>query len=394
VIVAAGNGGPADPGAPRRSWQNQPVLDDGNLEPLRVLMVTPRTPLGQGGVERHVMEVSRRMAAVGVDVEVLCADPSVQGVLREVHDGVPIVTVRALPRKRDYYFAPRIWQEMGRRHWDLVHVQSYHTLVPPIAMARALSLGVPYVVTFHGGGHSSDLRNRIRGAQMRLLRPLLSRAARLIAVARFEIEEYGRLLGLPADRFALIPNGTEIGGTADMSVEDRGAPIVATIGRLERYKGHHRVLAAFPLLLEHLPDAKLLIVGSGPYEPELKRQAEELGVGDRVEITSVPAADPRGMGALLGTVSLVVLMSDFETHPLVALEAAAARCRLLVADRAGLAEIAADGFARPISPDATPEETATAMLEELRKPPPTRSPTLISWDECAAALVALYRSIM
>ncbi|HET7511004.1 MAG TPA: glycosyltransferase family 2 protein, partial [Solirubrobacterales bacterium] len=29
----------------------------------RVLMVTPRSPLAQGGVERHVMEVSRRMAA-------------------------------------------------------------------------------------------------------------------------------------------------------------------------------------------------------------------------------------------------------------------------------------------------------------------------------------------
>ncbi|HVD37635.1 MAG TPA: glycosyltransferase, partial [Solirubrobacterales bacterium] len=38
----------------------------------RVLMVTPRSPLEQGGVERHVMEVSRRMAAAGVHVEVLC----------------------------------------------------------------------------------------------------------------------------------------------------------------------------------------------------------------------------------------------------------------------------------------------------------------------------------
>ena len=33
---------------------------------LRVLMVTPRSPLEQGGVERHVIEVSRRMAAAGV----------------------------------------------------------------------------------------------------------------------------------------------------------------------------------------------------------------------------------------------------------------------------------------------------------------------------------------
>jgi hypothetical protein len=42
------------------------------------------------------------------------------------------------------------------------------------------------------------------------------------------------------------------------------------------------------------------------------------------------------MAELLATVSLVVLMSEFETHPLVALEAAAAGCRLLVADGSGL----------------------------------------------------------
>ena len=42
---------------------------------LRVLMVTPRSPLLQGGVERHVMEVSRRLAAAGAEVEVLCTEP-------------------------------------------------------------------------------------------------------------------------------------------------------------------------------------------------------------------------------------------------------------------------------------------------------------------------------
>jgi len=54
---------------------------------------------------------------------------------------------------------------------DLVHVQSYHTLVAPLAMLRALLLRVPYVVTFHGGGHSLGHRNRARRLQRRFLRP-------------------------------------------------------------------------------------------------------------------------------------------------------------------------------------------------------------------------------
>jgi len=361
----------------------------------RVLMVTPRSPLAQGGVERHVLEVSTRMAAAGVQVEVICTDPDSKEEKTEVHKGVRIRTLRAWPRGRDWHFAPGIWREMGKEKWDLVHVQSYHTLVAPLAMLRALTLRVPYVVTFHGGGHSLEHRNRARRIQMRILRPLLRRAARLVAIARFEVEQYGQLLGVPPERFAFIPNGTDLSfSDGDIVGQEPETTTLASIGRLERYKGHHRVLEAFPLVLEREPDARLLIVGKGPYEDELRQQAVDLGVADSVEVTSVPPGDPRGMAVLLGQVSLVVLMSEFETHPLVALEAAAARRRLLVADAGGLSEIAADGFGRGIPLDSTPQQIATAAIEELAKPPPQSSPSLTSWDECAADLLDLYGSVL
>jgi glycosyltransferase involved in cell wall biosynthesis/GT2 family glycosyltransferase len=361
----------------------------------RVLMVTPRSPLAQGGVERHVLEVSTRMAAAGAHVEVLCTDPDTDSAKTEVHEGVRIHTLRAWPRGRDWHFAPAIWRAMGRDKWDLVHVQSYHTLVAPLAMLRALTRRVPYVVTFHGGGHSLEHRNRARRTQMRLLRPLLRRAARLVAIARFEVEQYGQLLGVPPERFAFIPNGTDLSfSDSDVAAAEPALPTLASIGRLERYKGHHRVLEAFPLVLEREPEARLLIVGKGPCEEDLRRQAAELGLDGKVEITSVPPGDPRGMAALLGRVSLVVLMSEFESHPLVALEAAAARRRLLVADAGGLSEIAADGFGRAIPLDSTPRQIASAAIEELAKPQPQRSPSLTSWDECAAALLDLYGDVL
>ena len=119
-------------------------------------------------------------------------------------------------------------------------------------MLRALTLGIPYVVTFHGGGHSSGPATASAAPSARLLRPLLKRAARLVAVARFEIDEYGGELGLPPEKFALIPNGTDL-AFADDRRGDRAAtapPTIASIGRLERYKGHHRVIEAFPEVLE------------------------------------------------------------------------------------------------------------------------------------------------
>jgi glycosyltransferase involved in cell wall biosynthesis len=262
-------------------------------------------------------------------------------------------------------------------------------------MLRALTLRIPYVVTFHGGGHSSRLRcSRLRRAQRRALRPLLARAERLVAVAPFEIDAYGRELGIPREKFVLIPNGTDlpVDGPVGGDVPRNGR--FASIGRLERYKGHHRVIAALPYVLEQQPQARLLIVGTGPYEGELRRQAADLGVEDAVEFTSVPADDPGGMTGLLQGVSLVVLLSDFETHPLVALEAAAAGRPLLVADRGGLAELASEGVARAISPDLAAPAIGAAILEELEHPKQRRAPRLTSWDECSASLLELYRSLV
>ncbi|HEV7482399.1 MAG TPA: glycosyltransferase [Solirubrobacterales bacterium] len=362
--------------------------------PLRVLMVTPLSPLSQGGVERHVMETSKRIATSGAEVEVLCTEPGGPALSEQVRDGVRIRTVRSWPANRDWCLAPRIWREISRRPWDVIHVQSYHTLVAPLAMLRARTLGIPYVVTFHGGGHSQAHRNKARTTQRRLLRPLLAGAARLVAVASFEIDEYGGELGLGPDHFALIPNGTDLAFAATGAAPRRnGAATIASIGRLERYKGHHRVIEAFPEVLKRKPETTLSVVGSGPYEDDLRRLAEELGVADQVRFTSTPADQPAAMAELLSGISVVVLMSEFETHPLVALEAAAAGCRLLVADASGLGELAREGFARAIPLDENAAEIGRAVVEELGKPPQEKRPNLTSWDECAAELLSLYRSL-
>ena len=380
------------PRDPRRRHVRPPSGDPDR--PLRVLMVTPHSPLEHGGVERHVMEVSRRLVKAGVEVEVLCGDPGGDEIVEQHHEGVTIRAVRAWPARRDYYLAPRVWREMVREPWDVVHIQSYHTLLTPLAMIRALSLNIPYVVTFHGGGHSSPLRHRMRGVQRRAMRQLFARAAKLVATARFEIDVYGRELRLAPESFVLIPNGSDLTARAQgTGTATADGTLLASIGRLERYKGHHRVIAALPHVLRQRPDVRLMIIGNGPYEATLKRLAADLGVASSVEFTQVSPADREGMVDLLQRISLVVLLSDFETHPMVALEAAAAGRPLLVADRAGLGELAQDGVARAVSPDDPPERIAHSILEELERPRPAQPPRLTSWDDCTAALLELYRSL-
>src|SRR5262245_13775770 len=165
--------------------------------PLRILMVTPRYFPDMGGVETHVSEVSRRLAQAGADVTILTTDRTGRRPPSEQIDGVSIRRVRAWPAQRDYYFAPQIARVIADGAWDIVHCQSYHTLVAPLAMLAAGRANIPYVVTFHGGGHSSRIRTALRGGQWALLRPLLARANRLIAIARFELSLYSSRLRLP-----------------------------------------------------------------------------------------------------------------------------------------------------------------------------------------------------
>jgi glycosyltransferase involved in cell wall biosynthesis len=227
-----------------------------------------------------------------------------------------------------------------------------------------------------------------------MLRPLLARAERLVAVARFEIELFGKELRVPAGRFALIPNGSDL-----PKVTQAGSPpgdhhtLIASVGRLERYKGHQRVIAALPTVLERRPDARLWIAGEGPYEPALRRLAERLGVADHVEIRGIPAAERQRMAAELSRAALVVLLSEYETHPLAVIEALSLGCPVLVADNSGLSELARKGLARAIPLNSSDRQVGMAVLEQLSQPRRAVNLELPTWDDCAADLLALYRSV-
>jgi glycogen synthase len=358
-------------------------------------MATPRYLPSVGGVERYVEMLSRRLVERGVGVTVVTADPSRALPPHERVDGVDILRVPAWPRGRDYYFAPELYRIARAPRWDLVHVQSYHTLVAPLAMLAAGRAHTPYVLTFHAGGHSSRLRSRLRGAQLTLLRPLLARAQRLVALARFEIDLYSGALRLERDRFALIPTGVDLPTIASPAPSgNESAPVIASVGRLERYKGHHRLVEALPAILQTRPDARVWIAGSGPYEEALAQLARELGVADRVEIRAVAAQDRRAMAEQLSRMALVVLFSDYETLPIAVLEALALRRPVLVTHSTGLDELAEKGLVRAVPHDSGPEQIAAAVLEQLRDPFVPARLDLPTWDDCAAQHHELYSSIL
>jgi len=63
-----------------------------------------------------------------------------------------------------------------------------------------------------------------------------------------------------------------------------GAPVVLTVSRLVSDKGHCHLIDAAQQVLERFSDAHFLIVGWGPLQDDLKRQAEELGIASHVRL--------------------------------------------------------------------------------------------------------------
>jgi glycosyltransferase involved in cell wall biosynthesis len=331
---------------------------------------------------------------MGVAVSVLTTNPD--GDLSPVDqwEGVTVHRVPVSLVEQGCYLAPEIYKRIKSERCDLVHCQSYHTLVAPMGMLAAWRARIPYVLTFHGGGHSAQWRNAVRGAQLRALRPLLARASRLIACAKFEIPYYSALLRLPTSMFALIPNGSDLNASRSTLKASKEPMLIASVGRLERYKGHHRVIEALPRILERRPETHLLIIGRGPYENALRELASRLRISERVQIRSVDPTNRGGMEDLLRRASLVTLLSEYETHPVAVLEALSLGCPALVADNSGMAELAERGWARSIRLESTAEEVAQAIVEELGRnssPPAIDLPT---WRDSAVALHRLYETIV
>jgi len=360
---------------------------------MRILMVSARYFPFMGGIETHLHEVGTRLAASGHSVTILTTDPRGEWPADEMVSGMRVIRVRAWPERLDLYFAPDVYHRLARGEWDIVHVQGYHTFVAPMAMLAAIRNDVGFVVTFHSGGHSSWLRRNIRFTQHLMLRPLIARARQLIAVSQFEAEFFSRRMRVPLDRFAVVPNGARM---PQVSREPPAAAgrLVVSIGRLERYKGHHRAIEAFPELLRRVPDARLRILGEGPYEPQLRALVRRLHLDEHVLIEGIPPKERQRVADLLASAGLVILLSDYEAHPVAVMEALSLRRPVLVSDTSGLREIADKGLCRSVPLNADPKMLAQVMADELDNPRQIAHMALPDWDRCAGSLLRIYEGVV
>ncbi len=354
-------------------------------------MITTRAQPEIGGIESHVAEVAGRIAARGYDLEVLTTDRSGRLPRRERVDGYTVRRFRAFPAGRDWYLSPGLFWAALRTRYDVVHVQGIHTLVPPLAMIAAILRRTPFLLTFHTGGNSSAFRERARRTQFRILSPLLRRAHTLVGVSIYEARRFEEIMGLPEGAITVIRNGGSLPVVRE-PVEPEPA-LVTSVGRLERYKGHHKAIEALPYLLKTHPEARVEILGSGPYEDELWALAEQLGVREKVTIRLIPPVDRALMGETIARVGVMTLLSDYEAHPVAVMEALTLGRPAVISRTSGLTELADLGWAVGVDQHAGAEETARAIARQLDDPLLPAPADLPTWETCVAGVVDTYDTI-
>ena len=123
--------------------------------------------------------------------------------------------------------------------------------------------------------------------------------------------------GIDASRYAFDASVRER-VRAELQAED--AFLMGHIGHFSYQKNHEYLLEIFARLREIIPQARLLLIGSGEGEQDVRRQAEALGVADKVIFYGITNEVP----SLLWAMDAFVLPSRFEGFGNVLIEAQAA----------------------------------------------------------------------
>ena len=185
--------------------------------------------------------------------------------------------------------------------------------------------------------------------------------------------------GLPAANVTVIPNAVDIesfdpGGEPDQPLKEKlgltSCTLIGFIGSFYAYEGLDLLLDAFPKVLAHLPDVRLLLVGGGPQEGALKEQAKRLGIADKVVFTGrVPHQEVQRYYDLIDVLAYPrhsMRLTDLVT-PLKPLEAMAQGRLLVASDVGGHRELIRDGETGMLFKAGSTDSLADTIMKLLVK---------------------------
>ncbi|GAH78168.1 unnamed protein product, partial [marine sediment metagenome] len=177
-------------------------------------------------------------------------------------------------------------------------------------------------------------------------------------------------------------------------------PLVVTALRLIKGKSPELLISAFASVLEVVPDAKLVIAGSGREEDNLSRQIKDLNITNAVFM--VGKLKKEKVAQLMATADVFVLPSKMESFGLTLLEASAAGLPVVCANAGGIPEVFRDGFNGLLYPPGDDDAMAKAIIRllqdrELAKKISTNAMETagrFTWERTAEQTLQVYKEVL
>jgi len=141
-------------------------------------------------------------------------------------------------------------------------------------------------------------------------------------------------------------------------------PLFGTVANFRPKKGHQHLIRAAIHVREAIPEARLVLVGQGPTEAEIRRQVRDLGLEETVLFLGQRDDAPR----LAGSFDVFVLASVFEGLAIALIEAMVQGTPAVVTSVGGLGEVIRHGENGLVVPPAEPKPLADAIVTLLRDP--------------------------
>lgn len=316
-------------------------------------------PPTHGGIEHHINDVVHGLKD-DFEFVVLTTSSARRGV-REHDDGVEVIRSAQWLRIGSAPFAPSWLAVLRRAGADLLH---FHLPDPWAEISFLISRpGAPAVATYHA--EITRVRALVRGFRP-VHRAFLSRMRKVIVgswpmgATAPDVADRRRLLPIPfgidVDAWSQRPAGS------DRLRAGMDAPVVAFIGRLVHYKGLGVLLEAMRGV-----DAVLLVVGEGPIEERIRRQAEPLG--PRVRFYGPVTNDERSRYYHAADVVVLPSTSRGEGFGLTLLEAMACGVPVISTELGtGTSWVNVNGSTGLVVPPNDPLALAEALRELLDAP--------------------------
>jgi D-inositol-3-phosphate glycosyltransferase len=408
--------------------------------PRRIATVSVHTsPLEQpgtgdaGGLNVYVVEVARRLAARGVEVDIFTR--AVSRDLPPVAELAPGVLVRHLaagpfedldkadlPGQLCHFTFEMLRAEAAYApgRYDLVH--GHYWLSGQVGAVAKERWGVPFVQSMHTLGRvknaalaacdAAEPAIRLRGEA-----EVIASADRLVANTDEEARQLIGLYDADPGRVSVINPGVDLTvfrpGSQQQARQRLGLPrdgvVLVFAGRVQPLKAPDIVLHAAAQMIREDPGlaSRLTVAfvggpsGTGRADPDaLTGLAAALGIPDVVRLEP-PCPQPE-LAQWYRAATVVMVPSYSESFGLVAVEAQACGTPVVAASVGGLRTAVRDGFSGVLVDSRDPASYARAVRDLLVEPAALarlargarEHASRFGWSETVEALLAMYGAVM